>query len=114
MVQSESHYSVLWAEGAPPDVMASPTDRLAGDPEPEAGSLGDEDEELGPPQLAEGEAFDVFYFDQMGERDSAVRLTLRRNPAGETACRDLPPLELVLLTRWPAATIDWNGEEAIL
>ena len=26
----------------------------------------------------------------------------------------VPPLENVLLTRWPAAAIDWNGHEVIL
>ena len=26
----------------------------------------------------------------------------------------VPPLELVLQTRWPAARIDWNGSDPIL
>jgi len=58
------------------------------------------------------------YFDQMAERDNAVRLTIRRrdpsNPLPPDCSTALPPLENVILTRWPDAEISWNGEEIIL
>ena len=63
VVQSESHYSCLWAAdcGARPvpDILADPSDRLAGDPEPEFGAAVDDDDEPPPPQLAAGESFDL-------------------------------------------------------
>lgn len=116
VVQSESHYSVLWAAdgSTPPDVLPDGEERLPGDPE---GAMGDEDEDEDerPMQLPTGGAFDLAYFDQMAERDEAVRLTLRRAVGGGGNERGhLPPLETVILTRWPAAEIDWNGEEVIL
>jgi len=64
------------------------------------------------PELVAGASFDAFYFDQMAERDDAVRLTIRRRegkPAPHPA-----PLENVILTRWPAANVDWNGDEVLL
>ena len=122
VVQSESHYTCLWAKDASraaPDIHPA-GERLPGDPEPEElGADGgyDDEEEDKPIQLADGEAFDLCYFDQMAERDDAVTLTLRRAPEGggnvSTAGHGAP-LELVVLSRWPSATIDWNGEEVIL
>ena len=43
-----------------------------------------------------------------------VRLTLRARPYGAPPNASAPPLELVLLSRWPGALVDWNGEEVIL
>ena len=61
--------------------------------------------------------FDVHFFDQMVlERDTPYTLTLRRRAADAPAkpAADCVPLENVLLTRWPDAVVDWNGEEPIL
>jgi hypothetical protein len=114
VVQSESHYSVLWApRGTPPDLPVEPGALLAGDPEPDP--AGNDDELEPSVELADGAAFDLCYFDQMAERDDAVRLTVTRNPAATmTGAAHVAPLESVILTRWPAAQIDWNGEEVIL
>ena len=117
VVQSESHYSVLWANGeTPPDALADPSDRLAGDPEPEAGYEAAYDDEEPIAHLQPGGAFDLFYFDQMAERDDAVRLTLRHAADGGGYPSDGhgAPLELMINSRWPAAVVDWNGEEVIL
>ena len=61
-------------------------------------------------------AFDLMYFDQMAEANEPTRLTLRRRPdnAPPPDYHLVPPLENVLLTRWPAAALDWNGHEVIL
>lgn len=61
-------------------------------------------------------SFDLMYYDQMAERDEAVRLTLHRSPDGGSSAtgHHVAPLEAVILTRWPAAQVDWNGEEIIL
>ena len=86
VVQSESHYSVLWAHGGtPPDLPWAPSDRLAGDPDPAEAEEEAADEEPPPPQLADG-----------------------------AEPEHVAPLEAVIKTRWPAALIDWNGEEIIL
>ena len=121
VVQSESHYSCLWAAGCGvtevPDVLVDPADRLAGDDEPEFGEVADEEDEP-PPQLADDGSFDLYYYDQMAERDDAVRLTVRKGADGSSAAGGdaghAAPLELVILSRWPAAMVDWNGEEVLL
>ena len=97
---------------APPDILED-GEALPGDHVPQPGD-DDYDEDAEPPsQLPAGACFDLFYFDQKAERDDAVKLTLSRAPHPNLS-KDTPPLESVLLTRWPAASIDWNGEEVIL
>ena len=87
---------MLWAQGGtPPDLLWDASERLPGDPAP-----------------AEGGSIELHYYDQMAERCDAVRLTLHR--AAAPGPEHAPPLELVIKTRWPAAEIDWNGEEVIL
>jgi len=49
---------------------------------------------------------------QMAENDEAVRLTIRRRTGPPPA--HPVPLENVVLTRWPAADVDWNGSEVLL
>lgn len=85
---------------------------MPGDAEPSDDSYADENEQ--PAQLPQDAAFDLFYFDQMAERDDAVRLTLRRAANCKRDGADAAPLESVILTRWPNAVIDWNGEEVVL
>jgi hypothetical protein len=48
---------------------------------------------------------------QMAERDVPSRLTIRRR-AGPPPAHP-PPLENVILTRWPAAHVDWNGADVL-
>ena len=116
VVQSESHYSVLWSEGPAPDLTdlaakAAAAEAEGGAAEEEGGGGGGEDE--GGPDCV----FDLMYYDQLAERDTAVRLTIRRRRAyarTRTAAEVMPPLENVVLTRWPDAEVDWNGEEIIL
>mmetsp|Transcript_42361 Transcript_42361/g.117206 ORF Transcript_42361/g.117206 Transcript_42361/m.117206 type:complete len:360 (-) Transcript_42361:342-1421(-) len=77
----------------------------------------EEDEEEAAMEGGPDCAFDVSYFDQMAERDEAVRLTIRRRPPSvpvPECSTALPPLENVILTRWPGGEVDWNGEEIIL
>lgn len=65
-----------------------------------------------PPELDVADTFDVLYFDQLAEAEHPTRLTLRR---GHSPPSHPPPLESVLLTRWPAAAVvDWNGAEPLL
>ena len=49
----------------------------------------------------------------MAEREAPVRLTLRRADAPALE-HGGAPLKQVILTRWPAAEVDWNGEDVIL
>ena len=117
VVQSESHYSVLWGAMPsilPPEVLEEGESRLPGDPDPSDEGYEEEDEEDRPKPLGSGECFDLYYFDQMAERNDAVRLTISRAGAGGLDYGNAPPLELVILSRWPGAAVDWNGEEVIL
>uniref|UniRef100_A0A7S4JNG4 Deubiquitinating enzyme MINDY-3/4 conserved domain-containing protein n=1 Tax=Prymnesium polylepis TaxID=72548 RepID=A0A7S4JNG4_9EUKA len=113
VVQSESHYSCLWVEGpSPPDLSAADGEAAVGADDGE-----EEDEEEAAMEGGPDCAFDVSYFDQMAERDEAVRLTIRRRPPSvpvPECSTALPPLENVILTRWPGGEVDWNGEEIIL
>ena len=136
VLQSESHYSVLWAPGPAPDLEmpceeGTPGDGMEGygddfEADGDAGGGGAPGlDEFGDGSAAAfrwggpapfDAAFDLMYFDQMAEATEPVRLTLRRRP-GNAAPPDyhlVPPLENVLLTRWPAAAVDWNGHEVIL
>ena len=116
VVQSESHYSVLWAGDGqtPADIMEDGSDVLPGDPDPTSEGYEEPDEEDRPPKLGQDGSLDLYYFDQMAERDDAVRLTLRHRPGGYVEGGAPPPLEVVILSRWPGAQVDWNGEEVIL
>ena len=116
VVQSESHYSVLWAADGqtPADIMEDGSDVLPGDPDPTSEGYEEPEEDERPPKLGHDESLDLYYFDQMAERDDAVRLTLRHRPGGYVEGGAPPPLEVVILSRWPGAQVDWNGEEVIL
>lgn len=109
VVQSESHYSVLWADTENRDFSVKGEEAVAEEEDPLA---PDETTVECPP----GESLDLHFFDQMGERDTSVRLTLTRAATAREVrpSTDYVPLENVILTRWPGAEINWNGEEVIL
>lgn len=83
VVCSESHYSVLFAT--------------------------DED-------IVDDFPFNIFYYDQLGMQEDSIRLTIDPHPdymmEGKTNMED-PPLESVIRTKWPGASIDWNDSEVI-
>ncbi|KAJ0392887.1 hypothetical protein ATCC90586_001233 [Pythium insidiosum] len=90
VVCSESHYSVFFAE---PKLLMDES-------------------------LERRQRLDVFYFDGLANQDEEIRLTLTMS---ESTTRNkpkpdelIPPLNLVLQTKWPRATIDWNGVEPLL
>ncbi|GLD92759.1 hypothetical protein PINS_up001338 [Pythium insidiosum] len=90
VVCSESHYSVFFAD---PELLADST-------------------------LDEKQKLDVFYYDGLANQDEEIRLTLTMS-ASAPRCKPkadelIPPLNLVLQTNWPRATIDWNGVEPLL
>ncbi|KAG5190338.1 FAM188B-like protein, partial [Tribonema minus] len=97
VVCSESHYSALFACN----------DAAAG-----AGA-GDGDDAA--------HEFDLFYYDPLGQQDETIRLSIdtrpRVPPPGPDAAAAgalVPPLDLVVRTRWPGAAVDWNGTDPIL
>lgn len=73
---------------------------------------------------------DLGYYDGLARHDGPIRLTLHRSANGSRLSRVgdsyadrssvdkvlglVPPLEMVLDTRWPGAEVDWNGTEPIL
>ncbi|KAG7396018.1 hypothetical protein PHYBOEH_002890 [Phytophthora boehmeriae] len=89
VVCSESHYSVLFV-----------ADRDA---------LEDQ-------ALADRRTVDLLYYDGLANQDEEIRLsvdTLALPDQSATAShKDLvPPLNLVIRTKWPRASVDWNGVE---
>ena len=97
IVYSESHFSVLFSEDA----------RLLDDDGNDRGTT---------------EPFDFTYWDCLSTEDGPVTLTVDPAHFGEFArppdindereC--IPPLDVVIRTRWPNAAVDWNGSEPIL
>lgn len=88
VVCSESHYSVLFA-----------------DPSATAG-------------IDSMRTIDMFYFDGLANQDEEIQLTvhtsaLRDKPKPQSH-QLIPPLNLVLQTKWPLARIDWNNTEPLL
>jgi hypothetical protein len=89
VICSESHYSVLFAD---PSSSSTSTATI-----------------------------DLFYFDGLANQDEEIRLSI--DPNGVEAPREkarhddqtlTPPLNLVIQTKWPRATIDWHGVEPLL
>ncbi|POM70452.1 Hypothetical protein PHPALM_13108 [Phytophthora palmivora] len=91
VVCSESHYSVLFA--ADPRAL--------------------EDREL-----ETRSNIDLLYYDGLANQDEEIHLTvdtLTLEPSATVSHDDLiPPLNLVIRTKWPRATVDWNGVEPLL
>ena len=64
------------------------------------------------------EAFDLWYWDQLGMQDEEIRLSVDPTgalspsvPAGDEL---VPPIDDVIRTKWPGATINWNGTDPLL
>eukprot|EP00904_Undaria_pinnatifida_P010389 jgi/Undpi1/6480/HiC_scaffold_20.g08959.m1 len=70
------------------------------------------------------ERFDLEYYDALGQQDEVICLTVDPRldghgvspPTAEDEANGalVPPLDLVIRTRWPGAAVDWNGTEPIL
>ncbi|CAN0425080.1 unnamed protein product, partial [Laminaria digitata] len=68
--------------------------------------------------------FDLEYYDGLGRQDEVICLTVDQRlgghgpppPTAEDEANGalVAPLDLVIRTRWPAATVDWNGLDPIL
>ena len=97
IVYSESHFSVLFSDD--PAVLDRDADR----------------------------PFDLTYWDCLSTEDGPVRLTVDPclydasgkshrpvPPAVDDDAALIPPLDVVVRTRWPNAGIDWNDSEPIL
>lgn len=89
VVCSESHYSVLFLPGGVP---ASAVTENACHP-----------------------TFSLQYFDGLANQQEPIVLTINRRPAkpppaGPDDDRLIPPMDLVIRTRWPGASVEWSGE----
>ena len=104
VVYSESHYSLLVAA---PGASAAAALRLRADGGGEAA----------PPPAG---GVDVYYWDGLGDQREPIKLTVRANvdgvelPDPNDDAALIPPLDLVLRTKWPGCLVDWNGSEPIL
>ncbi|GLI71744.1 hypothetical protein VaNZ11_017059 [Volvox africanus] len=72
--------------------------------------------------------FDLYYYDELANQESIIRLSVTKDPRGGWTARvgssfndrgkcegqNIPPLECVIETRWPGVKVNWNGHEAIL
>lgn len=57
--------------------------------------------------------FDLYYYDGLARQEEPIRLTVDTTVASETS-ELIPPLNLVIQTKWPNASIDWNSSDPIL
>jgi len=67
----------------------------------------------------QGEAFDLFYYDGLARQEVPIRLSVYPTGDPQELVADhrkakVPPLELVIGTKWGQARIDWNGHDRIL
>ena len=126
VVSSESHYSVLLAaprgavwptECYEPSRVAAARRRLAYiEPSDSLAvglaslrSIGSSSDDCRP--------VDLIYFDSLGRQEAVCRLTVSLSSAvrrGAPADDDPPPIEAVIRTLWPGATVSWNGTDPIL
>ncbi|DAZ98098.1 TPA: hypothetical protein N0F65_005260 [Lagenidium giganteum] len=87
VVCSESHYSVLFTE---PTLLQD-------------GKVDDR------------HSIDLFYYDGLANQDEVIRLSVDAFALEEKVKPKhddlIPPLNLVIQTKWPLAAIDWNGVE---
>lgn len=126
VVSSESHYSVLFAA---PRGAAWPSDcyersrataakrRLAYVEPADALAVGIS-ALRGIGQTASsassGLPFDLIYFDGLGRQEALCRLTASAPKRAGAAEDDPPPIEAVVRTLWPGASVAWNGTDPIL
>jgi ubiquitin carboxyl-terminal hydrolase MINDY-3/4 len=70
--------------------------------------------------LSASEAFDLFYYDELGRQDERIRLTIDPSPIVSPEPFDpnkkdmTPPLEHCIRTNWEGASVDWNGTDPLL
>jgi len=68
------------------------------------------------PPAADAAPFDLVYYDQLGNQDEMITLTV--SPGALTDLPDdddlVPPLDQTLRTRWPLAALDWHGTDPLL
>lgn len=99
VVYSESHYSVLFSTEA---------------------HLIDGFEKRGSQAAESSESFDLYYWDMLANQDEIIRITVSPSKTGEKLpdIDDehalIPPLDLVIRTKWPGHIVSWNDTEAIL
>ena len=83
VICSESHYSVLFA------VEASSAD------------------------VSSKQCFDLWYYDELANQQEVIILSLDQKPskappAGPDDSQLIPPLDLVIRTKWPGTQVSWN------
>ncbi len=82
------------------------------------------------PSTASGTALTLMYYDGLANQEQPIKLTVGsalpstaaalakhdQTSYGQQSSDDalVPPLEHVLHTKWPKATVHWNGSEPIL
>ena len=96
---SESHYSVLFSSNQ---------------------------NEVNDPCLRKGgHKVDLYYYDELAKQEEMYRLTVEMPEYNKTSDEEenehsknesdlTPPIDHVIRTHWKAATVDWNGSEALL
>ena len=60
--------------------------------------------------------FDLYYYDELGMQEESIRLTIDPYPESIKESKynsEDPPLECCIRTKWPGASIDWNGSDVI-
>lgn len=106
VVYSESHYSVLFSTEAR---------LLDGERKAPCGV-----EECVSQAAGTSQAFDLYYWDMLANQDETIRMTVTPSqkddelPDIDDKYSLIPPLDLVIRTKWPGHVVNWNGTDAIL
>mmetsp|Transcript_36008 Transcript_36008/g.64451 ORF Transcript_36008/g.64451 Transcript_36008/m.64451 type:complete len:765 (-) Transcript_36008:1343-3637(-) len=68
------------------------------------------------PETLEDSVFDLYYYDELAKQEEEIRLTITIGAKHEKITEGdmAPPLEDTIRTKWPGASINWNGSDRIL
>ena len=57
---------------------------------------------------------ELYFYDELASQENLYHLTVSRAKSVIDRSDIVPPLDDVIRTRWPGASVDWNGQEPLL
>ena len=57
---------------------------------------------------------ELYFYDELASQENLYHLTVSRTKSVIDRSDIVPPLDDVIRTRWPGASVDWNGQEPLL
>jgi ubiquitin carboxyl-terminal hydrolase MINDY-3/4 len=104
VIYSESHYSVLFSN----NIALVEDDDI---------QVNNNNNKMKSKETRSG--FDLYYWDMLANQKEEIKLTVKLDHSEELPDVNddralIPPIDLVIRTKWRGAFVDWNGTEEIL